>query len=59
MGCTANATVRLELLDEKIGAIREHAFGKAVDGHGKAKLGYLRSSGRCSTARSTSPRQTG
>jgi len=27
-------------LDEKIGAVREHAFEKAVDGHGKAKLDY-------------------
>jgi hypothetical protein len=27
-------------LDEKIGAVREHAFEKANDGHGKAKLDY-------------------
>lgn len=27
-------------LDEKIGKVREHAFQKAADGHGKAKLDY-------------------
>lgn len=27
-------------LDEKIGAVREHAFEKADDGHGRAKLDY-------------------